>query len=189
MLAKRLARHGLIVSGGALAGVLSQQAASASVPAAVLSVTIKAAKLLASGQGVGAIAAPVATLTEGVLKAMLISKVKATLGICLVLGLLMMGSAFGYRTLAADKPAPEPPKKDLLADMLIMLDKQLWQATSSHDLATFDKLIADDWTCQAPKWTKANSLELYKHHRYVEVNIVGDRKVYRIDKHTALHEL
>jgi RNA polymerase sigma factor (sigma-70 family) len=186
MLAKRLARHGLAVSGGALAGVLSQQSASACVPAAVLSVTIKAVKLVASGQGVGTIAAPVATLTEGVLKAMLISKVKATLGICLVLGLLMMGSAFGYRTLAADKPAPETPKEDHLADMLIILDKQLWQATSSHDVATFGKLIADDWTCQDPKWTKAFSLEHYKHQRYVEVNVVGDRKVYRIDKHTAL---
>jgi hypothetical protein len=117
---------------------------------------------------------------------MLMNKVKAALGICLVLGLSMLGSAFGYRTLAADKPAPQPPKKDHLADTLILLDKQLWQATSNHDVATFDKLIADDWTCQAPKWTKATSMELYKHHRYVEVNIVGDRKVYRVDKHTAL---
>jgi RNA polymerase sigma factor (sigma-70 family) len=186
MLANRLARHGLVVAGGALAAVLSRQAASACVPSAVLSITLKAVNLVASGQGVGAVAASVAQLTEGVLKAMLMTKVKAALGICLVLGLLMMGSAFGYRTLAADKPAPEPPKKDHLADTLILLDKQLWQATSSHDLATFDKLIADDWTCQAPKWTKAQSVELYKHHRYVEVNIVGDRKVYRIDKHTAL---
>jgi hypothetical protein len=51
---------------------------------------------------------------------------------------------------------------------------------------TIGKILADDWDCQKPKWTKADSLELYKEHHYVEVNIVGERRVYRIDKHTAL---
>src|SRR5260370_216146 len=50
MLAKRLARHGLAVSGGALAAVLSQSTASASVPTSVVSSTIKAASLFAAGQ-------------------------------------------------------------------------------------------------------------------------------------------
>jgi RNA polymerase sigma factor (sigma-70 family) len=184
MLAKRLARHGLVVSSGALAGLLSHQAATACVPAAALSATIKTVRLLAAGQA-GAVAARVATLTEGVLKAMLLTKAKTALGIGLVVGLLMLGTVFGYHTLAADKRAPEPPK-DRLADMLILLDKQLWQATSSHDVETIGKILADDWDCQKPKWTKADSLELYKQHRYVEVNIVGERRVYRIDKHTAL---
>ena len=49
LLAKRLKRHGLAVSGGALAMVLAQSAASAGVPAAVVSSTIKAAKLFAAG--------------------------------------------------------------------------------------------------------------------------------------------
>src|SRR5207302_5337279 len=49
MLAKRLARHGLPVSGGALAAVLAQNVASACVPISVLSSTIKAATLLAAG--------------------------------------------------------------------------------------------------------------------------------------------
>ena len=50
MLAKRLARHGLAVSGGALAVVLSQRVASACVPTSVVSSTIKAASLFAAGQ-------------------------------------------------------------------------------------------------------------------------------------------
>src|SRR5437588_13041497 len=49
MLAKRLARSGLAVSGGALAGVLAQQVASAGMPASVASTTIKAATLFAVG--------------------------------------------------------------------------------------------------------------------------------------------
>jgi RNA polymerase sigma factor (sigma-70 family) len=73
MLAKRLARHSLAVCGGTLAVVLSQDAASAQVPAAVVSSTIRAATLVAAG---GALPAQVAALTEGVMKAMLLTKLK-----------------------------------------------------------------------------------------------------------------
>jgi RNA polymerase sigma factor (sigma-70 family) len=74
ILAKRLARHGLPVSAGVLAAVLTQQPASAGVPASVIHATIKAASLFAAGQAAGAISLPVATLTEGVLKMMLLKK-------------------------------------------------------------------------------------------------------------------
>src|SRR5262249_9746977 len=47
LLAKRLARHGLAVSGGALAAVLSQNMLSAGVPTGVVSSTIHAASLVA----------------------------------------------------------------------------------------------------------------------------------------------
>src|SRR5262249_559628 len=73
MLAKRLARHGFAVSGGALAALLSQGAASASAPAAVVASAIKSANVLAAG---GAVAANAAALTEGVLKTMLLTKLK-----------------------------------------------------------------------------------------------------------------
>jgi RNA polymerase sigma factor (sigma-70 family) len=78
MLAKRLARHGLAVSAATLAGVLAPAAAPASVPAPLLAATVKAACLLATGQGGAAGAAPaaVATLMEGVLKTMLVNKLK-----------------------------------------------------------------------------------------------------------------
>src|SRR6185312_9323768 len=76
MLAKRLAPHGLTVSGGALAAVLSEKAASAAVPASVLSGTIKTASLFACGGGAaaGIVSTKVAILTEGVLKTMLLTK-------------------------------------------------------------------------------------------------------------------
>src|SRR5262245_41751490 len=82
LLAKRLARHGLAVSGGALAALLSQKVASAGVPASVALHTIKAASLFAAGPGAaGVISAEVAALTEGVLKTMILSKGKITTAI------------------------------------------------------------------------------------------------------------
>src|SRR5207244_4218726 len=75
MLAKRLAQRGVALSGGGLAVVLSQKAASASVPTAVVFSTIIAAKVFAAGQAAsGVISAQVAALTEGVVKAMFMTK-------------------------------------------------------------------------------------------------------------------
>jgi RNA polymerase sigma factor (sigma-70 family) len=67
ILAKRLAQRGVALSGGAVAAVLSQKAASAGVPLSVVSSTIKAATLFAAGQAAaGVISVKVAALTEGV---------------------------------------------------------------------------------------------------------------------------
>jgi RNA polymerase sigma factor (sigma-70 family) len=78
MLARRMSRNGLTVSGAVLAGVLSQSAASACVPGPLVVTTIKAAGAMAAGQAAtaGVISAHVLALTEGVLKAMLHSKLK-----------------------------------------------------------------------------------------------------------------
>jgi RNA polymerase sigma factor (sigma-70 family) len=192
MLAKRLARHWLPMTAGALTTLLSDGAAAARVPAAVFMQTHNGVTAVAGGQATtaGLIPARVAVLVEGVLKAMQMSKLKAVLAICLGVAVLALGGASNYQSLAAGggaAPGPAPQTRpDRLADMLILLDKQLWQATSNHDVETIGKILADDWDCQKPKWTRADSLELYKQHRYVEVNIVGERQVYRIDKHTAL---
>jgi RNA polymerase sigma factor (sigma-70 family) len=86
LLAKRLARHGLAVSGGSLAGVVAGNAQAACVPVGVVWKTIKAATLVAAGQaaGAGLISAKVAGLTEGVVRAMLINKLKMAVGVVLV---------------------------------------------------------------------------------------------------------
>src|SRR5262249_36942868 len=49
MLAKRLTKRGIALSGGALAAVLAEQGVSAGVPNSVVDATIKAASLLAVG--------------------------------------------------------------------------------------------------------------------------------------------
>ena len=102
ILARRLTRHGLVLSGGTLA-VLSQSAASGSVPSLVVSSTIKAADLVAAGQATaGVIAVPVAALAEGVIRAMFLSKLKTVAVVLLFVSLLGSGvGVVSYRTLAA----------------------------------------------------------------------------------------
>ncbi len=107
MLAKRLARHGLAVSSGALAAMLSEKVASACVPTSALSSTIQAASLFAVGQAAttGAISIQAVALTEGVLKTMLMSKLKAALAVVLVLGFLATGATvLTGRAAKDDKP-------------------------------------------------------------------------------------
>jgi RNA polymerase sigma factor (sigma-70 family) len=99
MLAKRLARHGLSVSGGVLAFVLSQNLASAGVPTSVVSSTIKAASLFAAEQtaAAGLISIKVAALTEGVLKTMLLTKLKIPTAALLIAGVLGAGGVMLVR--------------------------------------------------------------------------------------------
>ncbi len=86
MLAKRLSRRGLVVSGSTLGATLSAQVGPASTPAKVVSSTIQAATLFAAGQAAAPnmISAKVVALTEGVIKAMLLTKLKIASGAVLV---------------------------------------------------------------------------------------------------------
>ena len=85
LLARRLARHGLAVTGGGLAGLLAQQQTSAAVPMAMVSSTVQVAALLVAGQTLtsGSASIQVAALTQGVLKAMLIHRLKLTSAVLL----------------------------------------------------------------------------------------------------------
>lgn len=95
MLAKRLARHGLMASGGTLAAVLSEKAASASVPGTVLASTIQAVTSVAAGQAAATalVSAKVAALTEGVVKGMLLAKLKTTVALVVVLVITGLGAS------------------------------------------------------------------------------------------------
>jgi RNA polymerase sigma factor (sigma-70 family) len=128
MLAKRLRRHGLAVSGGTLAAVVSGNAESACVPVTVVWSTIKAATVLAAGQTVaGVISTQVAGLTEAVVRAMFMSNMKIAMGAMLVaVSVTALGGGLFAYGLAADEQgdpneaagqqtgrvAQQPPKKD-----------------------------------------------------------------------------
>ncbi len=112
MLAKRLARRGVGVSGVLLGAVLSQQSAWASVPTMVISSTIKAASLMAAGQAVaGVIPVKVAALTEGVLKAMFVTKIKSVLAVGLVV-LVCIGGSVAVMPMVMGKQPDSPKKSD-----------------------------------------------------------------------------
>jgi len=76
LLARRLKRHGPTLAGGALASALTQAAASACVPNVLIVSTTRAALLVAADKAAGAVPAQAAALAEGVLKAMLLNKLK-----------------------------------------------------------------------------------------------------------------
>lgn len=90
MLAKRLARHGLAVAGGSVAA-LFHEAASASVPTSVVCSTIKAVTQVAAGKVIAT--AKVAALAEGVVKSMLLTKIKTVTALLLMLGMVTLTSA------------------------------------------------------------------------------------------------
>jgi RNA polymerase sigma factor (sigma-70 family) len=103
LLAGRLARLGFALPVGALAAALSPGAASARVPAPLVGSTVKAATLVAAGQAVpaGLIPARVAALTEGVIRAMLWTKLMIAAVVLLAAGIL----AGGVATLVPPAPA------------------------------------------------------------------------------------
>jgi hypothetical protein len=104
LLARRLARRGLVLSAGSLALLLSQNAASASVPAALVGPTVTAATLFAAGKATaGLISAPVAALTEGVLKTLLLTRVKIATVLLLALAIFAAGAGI----VASQTPAAE----------------------------------------------------------------------------------
>jgi hypothetical protein len=72
-----------------------------------------------------------------------------------------------------------------------LLDKQWWEAASRHDVDTMSKILADDWvgtTPNGPKadWNKARCLENCRQTRYTDVTFLKERRVIRIDEHTAM---
>jgi RNA polymerase sigma factor (sigma-70 family) len=105
LLAKRLARYGA----GSLIAVLSGDAASACVPPSLLKATAQAALHVVGAQALtaGTVSAQVVALTEGVLKVMLLNKLKTVWAV--VFALLVGAGAVGltYRTAAAQ---PQPGK-------------------------------------------------------------------------------
>jgi RNA polymerase sigma factor (sigma-70 family) len=116
MLARRLTRHGTSLTGATLAAALAHQAASAGMPASVVSNTIRAATLFAAGQATGGASGPAVALAEGVLRTMLLIKLRLA---TVVLGLLLttvgfVGTGLGMLAppgsgTAFAEPAQDPP--------------------------------------------------------------------------------
>jgi RNA polymerase sigma factor (sigma-70 family) len=108
LLAKRLASRGVVLSAGSLAAVVSQNAASAAVPTSLVSSTVKGASIVAAGQMAvaGVVPVKVAALMEGVMKAMLITKLKtATVALLVVAAVATGGGLLSRTTTAAAQTA------------------------------------------------------------------------------------
>jgi RNA polymerase sigma factor (sigma-70 family) len=106
LLARRLVRHGVALPAGALATALTQQAASAAVRTGLVSASVKAAALTAAGQSAGGLlSAQVLVLSQGVLKTMLLNKLKVISLVCLGFVFAGVGVGFGVPRLMAQPAA------------------------------------------------------------------------------------
>jgi RNA polymerase sigma factor (sigma-70 family) len=120
-LRRQLTRRGLGLSAALLSAALAQNATAAAVPAALVDATLQSCHLFATGAAAQALSAPAAVLAEGVLRSMLMAKLKPTLALVLTLGVVGSGAGlFTHRTRAtpptALAKAPVPPPKEAKPD-------------------------------------------------------------------------
>jgi RNA polymerase sigma factor (sigma-70 family) len=104
LLQERLTRRGVSLSAVLAAIGIGAEGAAAAVPTSLALSTAQAATLLAAGQATAEVlvSAKVAALTEGVLKAMFLTKLKTTAVVLLAVALAGTGAGvLTYRTLAA----------------------------------------------------------------------------------------
>jgi RNA polymerase sigma factor (sigma-70 family) len=95
MLAKKLARYGTTLDGGAMLAAVTQNAATSPVPISLVASTVKAATVWTSGQSLaaGGVSGQVVSLTEGVVRTMLLSKMK--IAVPVILAVAAVGTGIG----------------------------------------------------------------------------------------------
>ncbi len=109
-LRSRLTRRGLTVSAAGLVTVLSQNAAPAAVPAALVSPTVRAAIAFAAGKAASTLVpSSVAALTEGVLRSLFLTKLKIALTTLLAVAVVAPGAGLIARGTLAGKPSAGVP--------------------------------------------------------------------------------
>jgi outer membrane protein assembly factor BamD (BamD/ComL family) len=115
----RLIRHGVTLSAAALSAMLAPDSLAAALPPSLVAPTAKAALGFAAGQAVTALSSQAATLAQGVIKTMFVSKLKLMAAVALAVAVLVSGTgtmllsgapsaadAFG-ETVAVDKTEPQ----------------------------------------------------------------------------------
>ncbi len=109
LLAQRLAPYGAMLSAGAVTAVLAESAAGATVPAALLRATTGVGMQLIAGEALatGLVPVPIHVLSEGVLKAMLLSKLKIVCGTALAVALGAAVVGWTYHSAIAADPQQE----------------------------------------------------------------------------------
>jgi len=199
LLAKRLASHGLGVSGGSLAAVLVQNAALASAPTSVVVSTIQAASLWAAGHAAatGVISAQVAALTKGVLQAMLLNKLRGVLVVLIVVASLVGGGSYLFPTYADEKrtegviPLHGPYTSKLReADFnktILDMEAKLWAAGMSFDADALQKLYADDFTAYSERGRSDKAANVAANKRSRSVNVkFRDVEIIRLNNDAAI---
>ncbi len=111
LLAERLTRRGLTLSGTALAAVLTQGTASAGVPASLLAAMVQSAR----GAVAAGVSAEVAALAEGVIRAMFVTKMKIATALLLATGAIAGAALLAHQPMTAESPIGAVEKRLELA--------------------------------------------------------------------------
>ena len=111
LLGSRLARHGLSLPSALLATLLPSATAPAAVPNGLTAATLQTAQRVAAGEPVVAAAsAQVATLSEGVVRAMFMTRLKMSVVLLLVALLASSAGLLAYQAAAAVQPPGITPR-------------------------------------------------------------------------------
>ena len=162
-LAKRLARHGITLSVGAVAAVLSQCAVSACVPMPLVASTVKAAATVAAGSATaGVVSASVVALTQGVLKTMFLTKVKTVSAV--VLAFLL---ATGVVLVSLTAQAGDTKEKRA----------QIEEATRAQDADEVAKLRKENEQLKKEIELLKKQVELLKKEAKAQPDGAGDPKI------------
>src|SRR5262249_11300885 len=109
MLRTRLARRGVTLA----AGLLAANTLTAQAPAALLDGTFQAASSFAAGGAVaGGASARALALTQGVLRTMLLSKLKVVVAVILSVAVVAGVGGLAYHGRAVDPQAKDKPQED-----------------------------------------------------------------------------
>jgi RNA polymerase sigma factor (sigma-70 family) len=113
LLSRWLVRHAPALSGAAIASALAENARAAGVPPPLLRSTVAAALGAAAGRAPtpGMISTRVTALTEGVLKAMLLTRLKIAAAVLLAVVVVAAGAGVVFLPARAAEP-PRPPKAE-----------------------------------------------------------------------------
>jgi RNA polymerase sigma factor (sigma-70 family) len=131
ILAKRLARRGF--AGALVTAALAEGAAPAGVPPALVVSTVMAASFSAAQAAAdpGVLSGTAAALTEGVLRSMLLTKLKTAIAVLLVAGMATLGAGTmisrGWTKEPADGQEQKQANRDDLHDRVVELKQQLRQ--------------------------------------------------------------
>jgi RNA polymerase sigma factor (sigma-70 family) len=145
----RLVRRGVTLSATGVSTVCTADSLTAAVSAELVRSTTQAALLFACAQSVGSF--EVLTLAKGVLKAMLIEKLKTASAILLAVAIFGGGLAWlGQATRAsapkeAPNPAPHAKAEGGQLDTLFTLEKRVWEAVKQKDFESLRKTCARDY--------------------------------------------
>jgi RNA polymerase sigma factor (sigma-70 family) len=188
LLAKRLSRHGLSIAGGAVAAMISHSAASASVPTSLLANTIQTAGHMIAGKSAAAgLSLSVAALTKGVLKTMLLSKLKYAATLLVVLGVSMAGGLVYYSKAGAnDTPSRGQQGKNDVREAAIKALEQYAASKQEADrqlaikaLSEFSKAIAIPSADHAKPWDSIAAR--FKHRVHFEIGYTEFREGSRLE--------